>query len=68
MRVLFTYQNMCIMLKIHLVHLKSDFITLKSIEGLAALYLVMLSKSEASLPKGELWMQKLSPLFLEHRA
>ena len=36
MRFLVTYQNMCIMLKIQLLRLKSDFITLQSIEGLAA--------------------------------
>ena len=34
MRVLLTYQNMCITLK---SHLQLDFITLKSSEGLAAL-------------------------------
>ena len=36
---LFTYQNMCIMLKIPLLYLKSDFITLKSLEELAAQHL-----------------------------
>lgn len=35
--VLFTYQNMCIALKIQLLHLKLDFFTLKSSEGFAAL-------------------------------
>ena len=35
MRVLFTDQNMCITLKIQLIHLKLDFITLKFSEGLA---------------------------------
>ena len=38
MHGLFIYQNKCIMLKIELVHLKSDFITPKSSEGLAALH------------------------------
>ena len=37
MRTLFTDQKMCIMLKIKLLVLKLDFITLKSNEGLAAL-------------------------------
>ena len=37
MCVLVTYQNMCITLKIQLLHLKSDFITFKFIEGLVAL-------------------------------
>ena len=36
MHVLFTYPNGCITLKIQLLHLKSDFIMLKSGEGLAA--------------------------------
>ena len=37
LHVLFTSQNMWIMLKIQLLHLKLYFFTLKSIEGLAAL-------------------------------
>ena len=37
MRVLLTYENMCIMLKIQLLHLQLGFITLKSTEELAAL-------------------------------
>ena len=37
MRVLFTYQNMCIILKIQLLHIRSDFVTLKSVGGLAVL-------------------------------
>ena len=37
MRVLFTYQNMCIMLKFQTLHTKMDFITRKPSKGLAAL-------------------------------
>ena len=37
MCVLFTYQNVCISLKIQLLRLKSDFMTLESSAGLAAL-------------------------------
>ena len=38
MHILFSYQNMCIMGKIWLLHLKSNFITLRSSEGLAGLF------------------------------
>ena len=43
MRVLFVYQNMCFLLKIHFLHLKSDFITLKSSEHLLLWFLLDMS-------------------------
>ena len=47
MHVLFAYPNMCTMLKILLSHLKSDSITLKSGEGLAALMAASLMDSDS---------------------
>ena len=41
MCVLFTYQSMCIMPEIQLLHLKLDFLTLKSSEGSADLQSAM---------------------------
>ena len=45
MCVLFAYQIMGIILKIQLIHLKSDFMTLKSSEGFSAVFTIVL-KSE----------------------
>ena len=63
MLVPLTYQNMCITLKILLLHLKSDFITLKSSEELAALD-VMVKMTWLLMMLAERCLIKITLLFM----